>query len=171
MDRIRSANEEIILEKNKEFEALASQKEALNDQLQLLRENQQRMLSAKQLKEKLIQKITDQKNEVVKIQNESKTLESELKNISKKTKDGIVTEEEKKRGSVIYDLLSVNDRKISDLEEDIFNGQLNVNKDQQSIEQTRYESLIQEQEEKIRELNNIIEENKQKIIKKMRYRY
>jgi len=163
MDRIRSANEEIILEKNKEFEALASQKEALNDQLQLLRENQQRMLSAKQLKEKLIQKITDQKNEVVKIQNESKTLESELKNISKKTKDGIVTEEEKKRGSVIYDLLSVNDRKISDLEEDIFNGQLNVNKDQQSIEQTRYESLIQEQEEKIRELNNIIEENKQKI--------
>lgn len=162
--KLAIANQEIIEEKKLAFEAMKSDKDKLESELNLLKANQKEIQNATELRQKLIQRVDFLKLEIQRLKSDNQKHESQIKSLNHKNKSEGLSPEEKQKLTQLFDTLANNDRLIQTYDDEIFNSQLDVNKDQENIQKIKYETLIEEQERKIRKLTHDLSESQKNIL-------
>jgi RecQ family ATP-dependent DNA helicase len=152
-------HEEIVKKALEDNQVLAEEKARLEKQLNVLIDKQQSILSAKEIRKQIDQQVTQHHEDIANLKNKNSEIDKRLAELTKKRKTGTITEEEHQENVLLYDQMTENIRTIDQLENGIAEYNAMINKDQQAIQITNYEVLIQEQENKIRELNEKLESN------------
>ncbi len=156
---MKSYQDEIIQKKDQENQQLLNEKNDLEIKLNILKIREKQAEDAKTLKLKLLEKIKEKESRKEEIKLMIRDFDKKMDQLFIMLKAGTIDEiqlDEKKKTQV--KLLEL-DRELDGLEQELSDLSFNVNRDQQAIETQKYETLIQEQENTIRILQDKISKN------------
>lgn len=153
---INTYQQELIQKKDQENHQLLQEKHDLEIKLNILKTREKQAEDAQSLKSKLLEKIQEKQTHQANLKRTIRELEQKMDQfflmLKAGTPDDAQQEEKKQTQKTLSDL----DRELDALETELNDLQLNVNRDQQAIETKKYETLIEEQEQTIRVLQEKI---------------